>query len=108
MILKEQDIIDIAEKNRLSWLFKCEVDRTNIVNFTIALFEAEKELRHSYEKCKEEEFYVMAQGVVDYSLPVIRMGHDVYGDMLTIMATEEAIYVTKEQAMEFWNLKDCV
>lgn len=108
MILNKEDILDVAEKNRLSWIMQSEFDRKNLVDFTKAVFEAEKTMRHSYEKNKDDEFYVMAQGVVDYSLPVIRMKHDEYGDMLTIMATEEAIYITKEQAMKFWNLVDKV
>lgn len=50
------------------------------------------------------ELYVMAQGRFDYELPAIRINSEKHGDMLTIMAEEGAIYVTKEQAMKFWGL----
>ena len=53
-----------------------------------------------------EEFQAMAQGKCDYTLPVIKTETTKFGPMMTIMATEEAIYITKEQAMEFFGLVD--
>ena len=52
----------------------------------------------------QTEFFAMAQGVHDYSVPVIRTNTDEFGDMLTLMTEYAAFYVTKEQAMTFFNL----
>lgn len=98
MILSDLDIINIAEKLRGRDM------HLNPVALVKEVVEAERILRNSYEKNPDDEFYAMAQGVADYNLPVIRIPHEKYGDMLTIMATEEAIYITKEQAMKFWGL----
>ena len=51
------------------------------------------------------EFSAMAQGKQDYTVPVIRIKDETIGDLMTICATEEAVYITKEQAMKFFNLK---
>ncbi len=53
---------------------------------------------------KHQTFFAMAQGKVDYSLQAIHTHTEEYGDMLTICATEEAVYITKAQAMEFFGL----
>ena len=54
----------------------------------------------------EPAFHAMAQGKCDYTIPVIRIGHEEYGDLMTICATEEAVYITKQEAMDFFGLKD--
>lgn len=48
--------------------------------------------------------FVMAQGQTDYLLPTLRQEHPDHGEMMVICASEEAIYITKAQAMEFFNL----
>lgn len=49
-------------------------------------------------------FHAMAQGRTDFTVEVIRTSTQEFGDMMTIIATGEAIYITKEQAMKFFNL----
>lgn len=65
-----------------------------------------------YDEYDDQE-WVMAQGETDYVLPIFKMpdkkygdmmSHEKYGDMMVISATTEAVYVTKEQAMKFFNL----
>jgi hypothetical protein len=51
------------------------------------------------------EFPAMAQGRTDYTLPAFPTTNNEFGTMLTIAATEEAVYVTKAQAMAFFGLK---
>ncbi len=51
-------------------------------------------------------FKAMAQGEVDYSVDVFPIESTEFGSMMTIGAQEGAIYITKEQAMQFWNLAD--
>lgn len=50
------------------------------------------------------EFWLMAQGVGDYVVPAFPIDAPDHGIMLTIAATEEAIYVTRAQAMAFFGL----
>ena len=50
---------------------------------------------------KHQEFFANAQGIVDYTVPVFAVNNDM------VIATEEgAVYITKEQAMKFFNLVD--
>lgn len=53
-----------------------------------------------------EKFQAMAQGKVDYTLPVFPIGkeNDEFGTMMVIGADEGAIYITREQAMKFFGL----
>jgi hypothetical protein len=51
-----------------------------------------------------QPFMAMAQGEVDYAVKVIPMKSEQYGDLMVVMATEEAVYVTKDQAKRFFNL----
>jgi len=46
-----------------------------------------------------EDFIANAQGIVDYTVPVF-----VINDMMTIATEDGAVYITKEQAMKFFNL----
>lgn len=46
-------------------------------------------------------FFAMAQGKTDYAVEAININ-----GMLTLCATEEAVYVTKQQAMAFFGLVD--
>lgn len=53
-----------------------------------------------------EPFDLMAQGVCDFTVEAfpIKLGHN---DIALCIATPEgAVYVTKEQAMKFFNLKE--
>lgn len=52
------------------------------------------------------EFDAMAQGRADYTVHVICTEAPKYGNMLTILASEEAIYITREQAKAFFGLID--
>jgi len=51
----------------------------------------------------EGEFKAMAQGRTDYIVDVF-VTNTRYGKFMTVGATEEAIYISKEQAMAFFNL----
>lgn len=51
-------------------------------------------------------FRALAQGRADYTIPVVCSSIEGYGDLMTICATEEVIYVSKEQAMAFFGLKE--
>jgi hypothetical protein len=51
-----------------------------------------------------EDFEAMAQGACDYRVAVIETSTEEFGSMMTICATEEAVYITKEQAMKFFGL----
>lgn len=53
-----------------------------------------------------EQFDAMAQGRCDYTIQVIATSTPKFGTMMTICATEEAVYITKEQAMKFFGLVD--
>lgn len=46
-------------------------------------------------------FFAMAQGKTDYTVEALNIN-----GMLTLCATEEAVYVTKQQAMAFFGLID--
>lgn len=51
-------------------------------------------------------FNALAQGKHDYQIAVIKtIGNDGVPYM-TVCATEEAVYITKEQAMKFFGLVD--
>lgn len=51
-----------------------------------------------------DNFLVMAQDVHDYSIEAFCLDSEEYGKMLCIAATEEAIYITREQAKAFFGL----
>lgn len=52
-----------------------------------------------------EEFTAMTQGIVeDYNTNVIPIETDDYGTMMCICSEEGAIYITKDQAIKFFNL----
>jgi hypothetical protein len=51
------------------------------------------------------EFKAMAQGRVDYTLDAFAVTTDEYGVMMAIATEDSVIYVTKEQAMKFFDLK---
>jgi len=51
-----------------------------------------------------QPFMAMAQGAVDYAVEVVPIKSENYGDLMTVIATEEAIYITKDQAKRFFNL----
>ena len=53
-----------------------------------------------------QPFSVMAQSEIDYDLPVICTEAALYGKMLTICTPDAAIYVTREQAKEFFGLAE--
>ena len=54
-----------------------------------------------------QPFQAMAQGsYCDYEILVTHSHTNTYGDMLTVCASEEVIYITKAQAMEFFGLVD--
>ena len=53
---------------------------------------------------KHGNFMALAQGKCDYVLEVRHTKPERYGDMMTICATEEAVYITKQQAMAFFGL----
>lgn len=48
----------------------------------------------------------MVQGRCDYSIDAIPVNGKLYGTLMCICADEGAIYVTKEQAKEFFGLVD--
>lgn len=50
------------------------------------------------------EFTALAQGQTDYTVQVIHTNPEPYGDLMTICATEEAVYITREQAKAFFGL----
>jgi hypothetical protein len=51
-----------------------------------------------------QPFMAMAQGVVDYAVEVVPMKSEQYGDLMAVIATAEAVYITKDQAKRFFNL----
>ena len=51
------------------------------------------------------EFKAMAQGGVDYTLDAFPVTLDTYGVVIAIATEDSVIYVTKEQAMKFFDLK---
>ncbi len=48
-------------------------------------------------------FKAMAHSRGDYTVDVIKTESKFFGNMMTILATEEAIYITKDQASEFFG-----
>ena len=56
---------------------------------------------------KYQQFTALAQGRTNYEIEVIAITPSI-GDtpLMTVCATEEAIYITKEQAMKFFGLVD--
>ncbi len=60
-----------------------------------------KEFSDFYPDHSDQEF-VMAQGITDYILPV---SVDEHKQMATIMASEEAIYITREQARKLFGFR---
>lgn len=44
------------------------------------------------------------RGIADYVLPAFPINHPEYGPMLTMATSEEAVYITKAQAMAFFDL----
>lgn len=53
---------------------------------------------------KHSEFNALAQGQVDYTIPVIPIKLKEHGLVMCIATPEAAIYVTKEQAKAFFGL----
>jgi hypothetical protein len=51
----------------------------------------------------EGEFKAMAQGRTDYIVDVF-LTNTLHGKFMTIAGTEEAIYISKEQAKAFFDL----
>lgn len=49
------------------------------------------------------EFFCMTQGVQDYWTKVIPLESKEHGTMMVICAEEGAIYITREQAQEFFG-----
>lgn len=52
------------------------------------------------------KFNALAQGKTDYVVEVIHQAVPGYGNLMTICASEEAVYITREQAMEFFGLAE--
>jgi hypothetical protein len=50
------------------------------------------------------EFRALAQGKCDYVVEVILTKTERFGEMMTVCATEEAVYVSKAQVMAFFGL----
>ena len=61
---------------------------------------------HTIPSSENGEFKAMAQGRCDYVVAVIHTNADKFGDMMTICATDEAVYITREQAVAFFGLID--
>lgn len=55
-----------------------------------------------------ETFHALAQGKTDYILEVVYTNPYTIGPAMTVMASAEAVYITKEQAMKFFNLVEAV
>lgn len=55
-----------------------------------------------------QPFQAMAQGEHDYSVDVFPIAHPTYGTLMVIGAQEGAIYITREQAKEFFGLVEPV
>lgn len=51
-----------------------------------------------------QPFKALAQGRADYEVEVIRIDHPANVPFMVICATEEAVYITKEQVMKFFGL----
>lgn len=49
------------------------------------------------------EFQAMAQGATDYTVAVEELYIPNRGPVMAIFATEEVIYITREQARKFFN-----
>jgi hypothetical protein len=55
---------------------------------------------------KHKDFLAMAQNSLgDYKVEVIHVNSPKYGDLMTICAEKGPIYITKRQAMDFFNLR---
>ena len=52
------------------------------------------------------DFLAMAQGRTDYVVNVICTRCSEHGELMTICATEEAVYITREPAKAFFGLVD--
>jgi hypothetical protein len=52
------------------------------------------------------DFWVMAQGLIDYVLPAFEINHEKHGPMLVIATEEAALYLTREQAKAFFHLTE--
>lgn len=57
-------------------------------------------------QARHQPFMAMAQGKFDYSVEVIHQDIAPYGPLMVVCATEEAVYITKQQAMDFFCLVD--
>ena len=56
---------------------------------------------------KHKEFKALAQGKSDYEVEVIPIkSNGRFGTMMCVCADEGAIYVTKQQAKEFFGLEE--
>lgn len=53
---------------------------------------------------KHSEFNIICQGSVDFALPVIPVNLKEYGIVMCVVTKEGALYITKEQAKEFFGL----
>ena len=49
---------------------------------------------------------LMAQGKIDYTVEAFSINTEEHGMMMVIPVEEGCIYVTKQDAIEFWGLKD--
>ena len=54
----------------------------------------------------ESEFWLMAQGEHDYVVHAVPVHNKEHGTMLVACTVEGAIYLTKEQAMKFFDLQE--
>ena len=51
-----------------------------------------------------EKFEAMAQGKQDYSVPAFPVKTETYGTLLALGTPDAVLYITKEQAMNFFDL----
>lgn len=56
------------------------------------------------EEAMHQKFQAMAQGRTDYVVDAFPVHTEKFGTMLCLAGTEEAIYVTREQAKTFFGL----
>lgn len=55
---------------------------------------------------KHQPFDALAQGRTDYTVRVIPILESAAEMYMTVCASEEAVYITKTQAMEFFDLME--
>ena len=54
----------------------------------------------------DKKIILMAQGKVDYTVEAFAVNFAEKGIMIAIPTPEACIYVTKQDAIDFWGLKD--